>query len=209
MAVGDIWRAKFNCSTHGRGWSFGLWYEEDNPISEDYDGQIVSDAMAGHFTTALRDVLQIDSRFESVQTYSEWTSRVRAGLSVIENGVGTRTGNGMSNTNALHFNLRQTAAPAKHNAGFFIGGQSQSDADSDSWTSAYLVGPVASFAAQVLLGVNAIGPATGSWRAVCLSKTYVPPQTAVGTPFDVTSVRATKRVMSMRARKTRVIGWSN
>lgn len=209
MATGDIYHAVVNCSTNNRAWSFGLHYEETNPSSMEDRAQLVADSLVTHLLATLTGVLSTESFFESVYCTKLFGVQAIPGLSVVgTGGVGTRAGDTLPNDNALMLQLRQIARPANRNGKIFIAGQTATDHTDNKWTSAYLNGNVATFAAQLEFVVNAIAPETGSWRLVVLSQADAVPTTPAGTPLDVTDVVATTRVMTQSRRRQRNVGWS-
>jgi len=209
MATNDLWKCKFNFSLWHRAWSFSLWYQETTPISEANDGQIVAEAMHAHFVTVLRDVLCDDGRFESVQAYKRFTTSGRAGFTVADPGTGNRSGDAAPANNNIYVKLQQTFAPAKNNAGFSLGGQSESDIDENKWFNTYLTTEVKAFTDQLQVDVTAIGPAVGVWRLSLLSKTILPWTTTIGTPITVTNAVASERILTQRRRTTKTQGWSD
>ena len=208
MATGDLWYNKLNFSTNNRAWSVGLWMEETTPLGVDDDGGIPARALNAHLQTQLLDVINVDTLYESCESYRRFPGESLPGFVRIVGGTGTRTGDAMPNDNALYINLRQEAQDAKHNGGIYIAGQSDSDHANSEWTSGYLSTQVTAFTDRLPLQVNAASGDVGTFRIVVLSKTFTPPSTTIGTPFDVTSAVATNRVLTQRRRAQKTRGFA-
>lgn len=208
MSVGDIWFNRVNCSTNNRAWSFGLHTEVQTESSDPEDGGVWSRAILAAVNTPLIACLSTTSRLESVQSWRRYATDARAGMAISTAGVGTRSGNDLSNDNAAFFNLRQTAGDAKFNGGIYVAGQTQTDQDKGSWATAYVSGALQTFADVFEAAIDAISPDTGQIRPVVLSVKFTPAGTPIGTALDIVTATPTSRVMSQRRRKQKVQGWS-
>lgn len=208
MAVGDLFYNKINCSTNNRAWSFGLWCEEVSPANPTNDAGVIARAVNAHLQTQLLAIINTESRMESVQSWRRHTTTARPGFVVLSGAAGSRIGDAMPNDNAIFINLRQEAQDAKYNGGIYIAGQSDDDCNGNDWFQVYLDGPVAAFAAVLPNFINAVGGDAGQWRFVTVSKTFVPPTTPVGSPFDITEATASTRVQSQRRRAQKVRGYA-
>lgn len=208
MAItGDLHYNKFNFSTLNRAWSFGLWTEVTTPTTPSLDAGVVSRALVAHFQTVLQNVIQLNSNFESVQSWRRHAGTERPGYTLVQGGAGTRAGDALPNDNALLVNLYQSAQDAKFNGSIYLAGQSDSDHLANEWNAAYLNTQVKAFTDAIPGFINAVGPDTGQIRVVVVSKTFQPASTPIGTAFDVTSAAGNKTVMSQRRRKQRVQGY--
>lgn len=208
MATNDLYFCRANCATNNRAWGFGFWLEEVDPISVGGDGLTVAKAIDANLTTELKNILSTAASVESYHAARRWTGPLAAGQLSIAAGDGSRAGNAMSNDNAIFFNLQQTAGPAKHNGGFFVAGQSDTDHSGSDWVAAYLAAQVAAFSAKLTSNFDAVSPETGRWRLVVVSKTIQPQTTFVGTPLDVTRATAAARVLTQSRRRQKVVGFS-
>lgn len=208
MANGDIYKCKINCSTNNRAWSVGIHVEEINPISVAGNGQIVAKAVEEHFRATFQTCISQQSAFEGVEVWKLWAERGAPGKVASQSANGVRTGDSLTNDNALVLQLRQSAGAAKFNGMVFLSGQSESDHSLNDWDPTYLDTFVELLCDKFLEQIDAVSPDGGSWRTVVLSQKFTPPTTAVGTPLDVVDCVPTTRVMSQRRRKQKVDGYS-
>jgi len=208
MSVGDIWFNRVNCSTNNRAWSFGLHTEVSTESTDPEDGGVWSRAIIAAINTPIIAILSTTSRLESVQSWRRYATDARAGMSISSAGVGTRSGNDLSNDNAVFFNLRQTAGDAKFNGGIYVAGQTQTDQSEGKWAAAYVTGALQTFADVFEDWIDAVSPDSGQCRPVVLSKAFTPAGTPIGTGLDIVTATPTNRVMSQRRRQQRVQGWS-
>lgn len=209
MAVGDIWYNKFNFSTNNRAWSFGLWFEETTGFSPTDSGQPIARALYAKFQASLLGIINVESKFESIQSWRRHSGTAIPGYLKVQSGDGGRGGNAMPNDNALVINLQQEAADAKHNGRIALAGQSDGDHEANDFTNTYLTTQVKTFTDLVPTTVSAVGPDTGDGRIVILSKTFVPAATPIGTCLDVTNAQANTRVLTQRRRKQKACGYVN
>lgn len=208
MAVGDIWYAKVNCSTNNRGWSFGLWCEEQTPITPANEGRVLSDALLALFTIPLANILSAEGFFESVQAWRRNPLPARPGYSLLDGAVGTRPIQAMPNDNAIFVAIRQSAQDAKFNGAIYVAGQSDADSDGNKWETAYLAAQVKTFTDLLPIAFNAVGGDTGQFRIGVVSKAFSPPSTPIGTFFDCVEAVAGDRVMTQRRRAQKNRGYA-
>lgn len=207
MATGDIYRVDCDCDTNNRAWSFGFYLIERDDILTG-DGLTVAKAVDATITTKLRDLLSPSSKVNSYHASKRYEGYNPAGRYYVPTGVGTQSGDPLSNDNALYIDLRQSYAPAKHNGGIYIAGQSASVCDGSTWAASYLSGAVKDFTDLLAGYFNAVSGEDGKWEMVVLSKTITPWTTGIGTPSDVTSAVANNRVMTQSRRRQKVKGFS-
>lgn len=208
MAVGDIYFCKTNTSWNTRGWSWGVWLEEITPAAPSDTGQTPAAAWYAHINTAYLNILSNECRFESVECWRRHPTSSRPGLVNVVGGIGTVSGPALPNNCTLYVKLLQSASDARHNTGVHISGCSRNQTDNNEFLSAHLTGPIKTFTDLLDDVINAAGGDSGQWRVVCLSKTYLPASTPIGTPFDVTKAVANARIMTQRRRGAKVLGWS-
>ncbi|MHC4073469.1 MAG: hypothetical protein ACYTGS_15770 [Planctomycetota bacterium] len=208
MAVGDIFATRVNCSTNNRAWSFGLWLEEVSPASPTDEGRVISDALHAHINTQLVGMLSNESCFESVQAWRRHPEPCRPGYTKVTGGTGGRVGDAAPNDNAMYISLRQVAQDAKHNGGIYVSGFRDDDLTNNEWNGTFLLIQVKAFTDVLDDLINAVGGDSGQWRVVVLSKSFAPPTTPIGTPFDVVEAIAANRVMSQRRRAQKVQGYT-
>jgi len=208
MANGDLYYVRSNCSTSNRHWSFGFWLEEVDPLSAGGDGLTVAKAVDALLSLSLRGILCVAGELESWQASRRWTGPNAGGIVTLATGVGLRPGNPLPNDNAIYVNLQQIFGPAKHNGGFFIAGQSETDHSQSDWVTAYLNTEIKAFTDLLTQNFDAVSPETGRWRIVVVSKTIIPQTTPVGTPLDVTRAVAASRVLTQSRRRQKVVGFA-
>lgn len=207
MATGDIYRCDVDCSTNNRAWSFGFYLIERDSI-ESGDGLTVAKACDATLTVKLRALLSPKSNVDSYHCSKRILGYNPAGRHYVGSGVGTQTGEPLSNDNALYIGLRQSYGAAKHNGGIYIAGQSASVCDGSTWAATYMAGAVKDFTDLLPGYFNAVSGEDGKWEMVVLSKTIVPWTTGIGTPADVTSAVGNNRVMTQSRRRQKVKGFS-
>lgn len=208
MAVGDIYYAKVNSTWNTRGWSWGVWLEEISPATPADTGRTPAAALYAHINTAYLNILSNECRFESIECWRRHPGPARPGLINVVGGIGTVSGPAVPNNCCLYVKLLQSAADAKHNSGIYLSGCSRNQTDNNEFLSAFMSGAVQTFTNLLDDVINAAGGDSGQWRIVCLSKTYVPAATPIGTPFDVVEARANNRIMTQRRRSAKALGWS-
>jgi len=209
MATGDLYKVQYNCSTHNRHWSFGLWVQESSPSTPADDGAVIARAVNARLSDALRAIITTESVVEGVQAWRRFPGTSLPGFFKLVVGTGSVLGDSMSNDNSLFINLRQSAQDARFNGGINIAGQSDNDHSANVWDPAYLAGPVKTFT-DLLVGIwsAAVGD-SGAYEFVVLSKAFSPPQNFLGTPFDITEGVAADRVLTQRRRAQKSRGFTN
>lgn len=208
MATDDLYRCSINCSTNNRAWSTGFWLREVDPISSGGDGLTVATACDALLTSGLRDILSEESHIESYDASKRWPGHNPAGRFYVNPGEGIRTGNALSNDNAVYINLRQTYADSAHNGGMFVAGQSQSDQSASRWVDSYLTTQIEDFTDLLLGNFDAVSPETGRWTLGIFSKTVLPWTTpGLGTFMDCTGAKASARVMTQSRRRQKRRGF--
>ena len=205
--VEPLYRCSVNCSTNNRAWSFGFWMRQVDPISSGGDGYTVAEAIDTQLTTKLRDILSTDSVIESYDAAKRIPGHNPAGRFYVSTGTGLRSGDALSNDNALYINLRQTYTDSAHNGGMFIAGQSATDQSASSWNHYYYTGQVKAFTDAMLGNFNAVSPSTGRWTVGIFSKSVIPWTHDIGTFMDMTTCVATKRVMTQSRRRQKRRGF--
>lgn len=209
MAQGDIYYVKVNCSTNNRAWSFGLHAEAIDPDTPANDAGPVARAVNAHFGSQLLAIISTESRFESIAAWRKWTGVGLAGFLNRQDSPGLRVGDSMPNDNPIFFNLRQIAGDAKFNGGIYVSGQSDSDIDGNDWDATYFSTQIQAFSDTLFTNILAVGPDTGLWRFVVLSKAFTPALLPIGTPLDIVSASASVRVQAQRRRAQKVRGYAN
>lgn len=205
MAVGDVYRVSVQTAIEHSVQSWGAHYEELDPASTDGDGDLLAEGWAAANTTAYKAILSVDTAFLNVRAWRVGNTGY-PGLHVSPTpNDGTVAGHSMPSNKALVFKLVQFAGAARFNGRIYVAGISEGSVETNSITSAFQSGAVATFITALLADVNAVGPATGRWRIVVLSEKFLPQAFPFGTPLDVALINVNPVIATQRRRNPRGI----
>lgn len=205
MAVGDIYRLSVQTVIESSVASWNAHYEELDPASTDGDGDLLAEGWAATNTVAFKALLSTTVRFASVRAWRVGTPGF-PGLHVVPDpNIGTVGGDSIPANKALVFKLVQFAGAARFNGRIYISGLSEGSVDSNSITSAFQSGAVATFITALLADVDAVAPGAGRWRIVVLSKKFTPPTFSFGSPLDVALINVNPVIATQRRRSPKAI----
>lgn len=205
MAVGDLWLAKFDLSTHDRPHSFQCYFDTLVASTDDQSGSYLASALGVHFETTLRALISSESRFEGIRVWKKRGVSATVGQYYAADGVGTDSTDALPINNQCRFNIQQEDFDARYNNSFSVSGISANNLTGSDWTAAFLATPAANLVTKFLATVFEVAGA-GEWKLINIAKRL--PLNPPGDPSSVTKIRVNSRVMSMRPRTTRVTGTS-
>ena len=208
MAVNDIYRVTFNFTTNNRPWQFTIHVKETVASSDQNRADIVAEACAVHFQNELVACFRSETLFQSVYACRLVPSENLAGNWVIRGAQSAIAGDSLPNDNAWVINLRQDTGAAKYNGRIFLSGLYDGAIDKNELSITFFNTQAFPLAQRFSVDIQAVSPESGTWSVVVLSKAYTPAQTGYGTPLEVTSSVARKRIFTMGSRRSKNKGVS-